>query len=692
MNMAKLMIHRDLLRTLNRLPAKVQKKMEEFIRKFQENSFQPSLHLEPLAQVQDAKVRSARIGDDYRAILIAPEKGENFLLVHLDHHDEAYRWCRSKRFEAHGETGVLQVFDVQEIEAALQAPASPSLTHPTIPVPSSSLFAAFEDEVIYQAGVPKPLLPAIRAVSSESQFDAVSEYLPPEAGQVLAGLLAGMTLDESLESVLGVKIKEVAGNKPESPGDFSRLPTAPQADLILLEKDEILEQMFSGDFEEWRIFLHPCQRKVVDWNVSGPMKITGSAGTGKTVALLHRAARLARASQRKEPAVLVTTFTANLSLTIKALLERLDPVAAAKIEVTNLHQLARTICLRSNWKGHVLDSEEKDEIWKSVFLQILDKGGLSEDFIRAEFEDVVDPLGVDSLDAYLTTVRRGMQPLQRAQRKTLWLFFTEFRKILRQRDRLTHHGMILEARKLVLNGKFKGYDHVLVDETQDFHVEALRLLAALAPKEPEALNPLALFGDGHQRIHVRYPISLARSGIEVRGRSRRLRINYRTSEEIRQYAQAVLAGKEIDDLDGHVEGEKGDRSLFRGPRPEINMMSSVGQAAVQLGDWIKNLVEHHGFKSYEVCAIPDDSVVREALRRAGLNFLPLKRHESDPGSSVTGVRVASMERVKGLEYRAVGIGLFGHQNEETQEDSNFPFKFYTAITRARERVAIFSLI
>jgi mRNA-degrading endonuclease RelE of RelBE toxin-antitoxin system len=165
--MASLMLHRDVLTNFGRLPAKVQKRVSELIRKFEEDSTQSSIHLERIEQAIDRKVRSARVGDDWRAIVIAPQQGETFLLMHVDHHDEAYRWCTNKRFEAHGSLGMLQVFDVQEVEGAAQrsGDGKTSQTDHNRAYPLDSL----TDDELFQAGVPRPLIPAVRAIRTDSR-------------------------------------------------------------------------------------------------------------------------------------------------------------------------------------------------------------------------------------------------------------------------------------------------------------------------------------------------------------------------------------------------------------------------------------------------------------------------------------------------------------------------------------------
>ncbi len=351
--MTTLMLHRDVLTDFGRLPAKVQKKVSELIRKFQEDSTQASINLEKIEQAVDGKVRSARVGDDWRAIVIAPEKGSTFLLMHVDHHDEAYRWCRNKRFEAHGTLGVLQVFDIDKAQQVAERcrPADEEIGDET-----SYPLDRLSDDELFKAGVPRALIPAVRAIRSDASFEEVIEYLPPEAGQVLFWVVAGRSLNEALEETLGARDAGLA--KPEGPGDFSKLSQVASADLILVEGEEHLRSILAEDIEAWRVFLHPYQRKLKEWAVRGPIKISGAAGTGKTVVLMHRAVHLAEQLVDEKDRVLVTTFSANLSVTIEDLIRKLSPVMAKRIEVTNLHQLARTICLRAGWLGRVADEQD----------------------------------------------------------------------------------------------------------------------------------------------------------------------------------------------------------------------------------------------------------------------------------------------------------------------------------------------
>ena len=680
--MAQLMLHREVLNNFGRLPSKVQKKVYELTRKFEEDSTQASIHLEPVKAAKDSKVRSARVGDDFRAIVIAPEQGDVYLLTHVDHHDEAYRWCKNKHFEAHGALGTLQIFDVEEVNKAV-APAQPQQAEPALaaPYPLDNL----DDGELFQAGVPKALIPAVRAVRTDSAFEQLAEYLPKEAAQVLYGIAMGLSLDQSLEEMLGEVDTSVS--KPAGPGDFSHLADVANMDLVLVEGEEHLKEILSEDIEEWRIFLHPYQRKLVQWNVKGPMKIYGAAGTGKTVALMHRSVWLAKQVADQER-LLLTTYTTNLSVTIKALLEQLAPKEHSRIEVTNLHQLARTISFRCGWRGKIAEDNDLSQVWDQVLVREVHKQlEFERGFIVSEFDEIVDRMGIDSEEAYLTTVRSARPRLGRKQRKQLWKVFADVQRELAKRNLLTFEGVVHQARLAVEQGRFPPYKHVLVDELQDFGLEALRLIRALSPIDQELANPLCVVGDGHQRLYHQIPIPLSRAGINVRGRSRRLKINYRTSEQIRRWAHGLLQGIEIDDLDGGIAETTGDRSVFRGPDPQVINCASMQDAAKAVTTWVKGLLEA-GLGTHEICITPPDSAVVSALESEGVPTLELKPRQKDPGQEEQGVRYGTKKRIKGLEFRAIALLYSGDRSPGSGER----FANYVAATRAREKLLVVNVL
>ncbi|MEC4812792.1 MAG: UvrD-helicase domain-containing protein [Scytonema sp. PMC 1069.18] len=685
--MAQLMMHAEVLKRFYKLPTKVQKKVPELIEKFQNNPWDATIGLHSLKEsMLDSKVRGADLPDGYRAIVIAPEQGDTFLLVHIDSHDRAYAWAKNKRFEVHSSTGAFQIFDVQETTQALQDANSVITKVPDYPLSSLT------DDDLFHAGVPKPLIPAVRQINSDHELEVLSEYLPSECFEVLLGITAGLSLDAALAQALGT---DTDSNQPVTiagPGDFSQLTQRPNRDLVVVEGEETLKTMLEGgSLEEWRIFLHPKQKKIVEWRTNGPMSITGAAGTGKTVALMHRAVYLAKHLHNPKERILLTTFTTNLSVTIKSYLRRLDPIAAEHIEVTNLNQLARTICARSGWKGRIASPEELNDLWEEVWEDpTIVNLPMSKAELQKEFDFVVDPNGVDSEEAYLTTLRTGRPRMGRKERREAWKIFQAFRRLLLKRNLLTFEGAIHQARFAVEQGNFPPFRHVLADEVQDFSLEALKLIAALSQVNKGLTDPLCVAGDGHQRIYRgKVPLSLA--GIYVTGRSRQLKVNYRTSEQIRLFAQSILEGIAVDDLDDGQTTIVGDRSVFKGPQPEIVQCTDEKEETKRIVNWVKQLIKEDGFAAYEICITPYKGAVRTALEAEGILTYELKPREEDPGSEEPGVRFGTMKRIKGLEFRAIAMGCTiesDAMNNLATAELLERCERYVAATRARERLLV----
>ena len=689
--MASLMVHRNILKNFSKLPGKVQKRVAALVDEFQMDPQSPAIGMHPLpGTMLDPKVRGVtKLPDGYRAIVIAPEQGDTYLLVHIDAHDKAYEWAKNKRFEVHQMTGVFQVFDAEQVDAV--AAETKTQVDAAVSEPSYPL-AKLTDEQLFSAGVPEPLIPAVKSIKSDAALEALAEYLPPDCRDVLFGLAAGMSLDEALEEMLFAGTAGVETTKTEGPGDFSQIRTAPNFDLVLVENEKALKEILESSLEEWRVFLHPYQRKLVNWKTKGPMKITGAAGTGKTVALIHRAEQLARKLSVASDKVLITTFTTNLSYTIRHAVEKLAPDVSGKIDVTNLHSLARTICSRAGWKGRVAEDGDLSQVWEATWPAHTEELPLSRVEMQNEYHLIVEQHGIDNEDAYLTSVRSGRPRISRKDRKAAWPVFETFNRGLKKRQLLTFEGSIHEARLAVENGKFNKYAHVLVDEVQDFSFEALRLIYALSTIEEGHMDPLCIVGDGHQRVYGTN-IAMSRAGIDVRGRSRRLKINYRTSEQIRQFAQGILEGVEADDLDGGITSTVGDHSLFKGPQPWVERFKEERAEADAIVTWIQMLLSDPNLHmaSHEICVTPYKPLLRTALKSAGIESLEIESREEDPGEKEPGVRLASMQRIKGLEFRAVAMccsqsgDAMNHLKDASIKDR---CERYVAATRARERLFV----
>jgi superfamily I DNA/RNA helicase len=310
--------------------------------------------------------------------------------------------------------------------------------------------------------------------------------------------------------------------------------------------------------------------------------------------------------------------------------------------------------------------------------------------IAPEKGDTYLLIHIDDEETYLTTVRSGRPRISRQQRRAAWPVFRAFQRGLKKRNLLTFEGAIHEARLAVEQGNFTRYAHVLVDEVQDFSLEALRLIRAMSPIEEATPDPLCTAGDGHQRIY-RTKIPMSRAGIDIRGRSRRLKINYRTSEQIRKFAQGILKGLEIDDLDGGVTTTIGDHSVFKGPEPIIQTCKDGKAEADAIVAWVQMLLQQHGLATHEICVTPYKAAIRTALTAADIATFELKPREADPGSDEAGVRMGTMKRIKGLEFRAVALACSDPgdpMNFINEAEIRERCERYVAASRAREHLFI----
>ncbi len=687
---------KDFMEAYSRLQKPQQKKVREFTEKFQRDPTQPGINFERIEGAIDSKVRSVRIDQTYRAIVVHPPRGDVFLCVWVDHHDDAYRWVRNKRFEVNPKSGVFQLYGVVEPSPGkAEMEAAPEATPP-----ARDLLADYDDEDLLFAGVPAPLLAAVRALRSEEELDALAPHLPAEAAEMLYLFAAGYDLLEALEEL------ERSARPPEKvdPEDFGAALARDDSrrTFKIVGDERELEEMLDAPFEQWRIFLHPTQRKLVEMNANGPIRALGGAGTGKTVALMHRAKHLARnVFDGPDDRLLVTTYTRNLALDLHANLQNLCGEELSRLEVKNLHSWAVGFMRRHGHSFRVVndDADRRRQMALAVEESMSDDFTL--DFLLEEWDGVVQDQEVDSRDDYLTARRVGRgRRLGRLQKARIWKIFERYRELLTQHGWVEWPDVLRETRLYIENQKISTpYRAVLADEVQDFTATALRLLRALAPRGP---NTLFVVGDAHQRIYG-HPICLSHCGIEIRGRSRRLKLNYRTTAEIRRHAVAILEGCEIDDLDGEADTLNGYCSLRRGPNPELRHFLKEAQEASFLVERVQGWLKEVPESAICVAARTKNKITdryRPILESAGIRTVMV---EKDPEAEAKkpGVRLATMHRLKGLEFpRVILPGVqegslplaasYRSADRTSSEDHLLQERclFYVASTRARDELVI----
>ena len=685
----------EFLTAYARLPQSQQKKVREFCDKFMQNPASPGINYERLQAARDPNLRSVRIDQNYRGIVLQPERGDVYVLLWVDKHDDAYAWAENRMCHIHPETGALQLFEVSQ-------DAPPPDTKPAAKASRASKkpigkFEAFTDAELVSLGVPEASLPGIRGLLTDEDLDGAEGSLPQEAFEALYLLAAGYSL-EDVTAELGRK-------KPDTAIDTSDFARAIETDearrsFVVVTDHMEMEKILSEPLAKWRIFLHPSQRRLVETNARGPMRVLGGAGTGKTVVALHRAKWLAEHVCKGDEKVLFTTFTRNLAADIQENLRQFCSwETLKKIEVTHLDSWAVSFLKKRGIHCIPAIGEKAEELWTKAVQLAPDGGVFSKSFLREEWVQVIVAHGIESADAYLKASRTGRRKrLNRKDKAGIWPVFEEYRALLTESG-MRELGDIHRDARLLLERE-KGvhlYRSVVVDEAQDLGAEAFRLLRTIAP--PDLGNDLFIVGDAHQRIYG-HRVVLSQCGIEVRGRSRRLRINYRTTEETRKWAGRILMDATVDDLDGGMDDDRGYRSLTHGAAPHVKVCASPEEEREAVVSAVQSLLEDEGTLPEGICLVARTGRLVEgyqkALQTAGLSTYLIKHGESDDQLK-KGVRVATMHRVKGLEFDHIVIAGASEGNfppfevdADEREDTELRERalLFVAATRARKTLTL----
>lgn len=592
-----------------------------FLAKFNENPAHPGASLERVQQAKSKDVWSARIGRDLRAII--HQDGDAWMLLYAGRHDDAYDWASSRRIERHILTGAFQIVETPQIVSA----PGPS------PSGSAGLFSSHKDDYLLSLGVPPSWLPTLRAISDEDTLlNDVLPKLPADVADRLLALAAG----------------EVAVPPPPVASDLSASQTATSlGSFHLLESNDDLHRLLAAPMSTWIAFLHPSQKRLVEGAFNGPVKITGSAGTGKTVVAMHRARRLARQGRRVLLTSFVTTLCRNLehNLGLFCTAEELD-----RITVSTLHHQAMTLAQAA---GDSLNPIDNGEIGKRLAeFSVGVECPLGTTALLAELEGVFQAQGITSWDAYRRASRVGRgRPLSVKDRRKVWDVIEKVQMSLERQGEIDWAGLCRRAAEHIESGRIPSpYQAVVVDEVQDLGPQELRLLSRLAGTGADCLT---LVGDGGQRIYGGR-FSLSALGIDVRGRSHVLRLNYRTSDQIRRFADRVLGGGS-DDLDGGRESRRGARSLFAGPEPVLSAFDDRDRQSEYIVARIESLLEK-GRTPDEIAIFARQANLldrtEKRLTAAGIHWHRLSK---DGDASAAAVRTGTMHRAKGLEFKVVFV-------------------------------------
>lgn len=644
-----LAISNDFLSSFARIPSKKQNRVIEFMRKFRANPMSPGINYEKIHDAVDPAFRSVRIDDAYRGIVFKPPSGNVYILLWVDQHDDAYDWARTRKAAVHPETGSLQVFESEIVGGQDGADAEASGPGATGADARPGLFDHVHDRHLKRFGVSDYLLTTVRGVTSMSALEALAPRLPREAYEALYFLAEGFSVEE-VDREFAVRPDP---GKTVDTEDFAAALSRPdsRSRFAVLSDDGELLAMLQAPLEQWRVFLHPSQRSLVESRWSGAVRVLGGAGTGKTVVAMHRAAWLARrVFAGADDRILLTTFTRNLAADIRENLARIcPPEDMERIETVNLDR----------WAAHFLRQREYafdivfDDSWLALWEQALGNMPASPDlpasFYREEWDNVILDQGIDTLRDYLACRRIGrVRPLGRRERIKVWSVFEEYRGLLRENGLKEPAEAMHDAARLLNDMPVAPYRAVIVDEAQDMGAPAFRLLRKMAAPGP---NDLFIVGDAHQRIYRRKAV-LSRCDIQIRGRSRKLRVHYRTTTETRAWAERILARTPIDDLDGGLDHDKGSISLVSGVPPEVRLLDSPEQELDAILDHLQKL-RRDGAAMGSICLVARTNNIlaayRTALEERQVPTCTLLYTSPDKADK-DGLRLATMHRVKGLEF------------------------------------------
>ena len=625
----------DFLDAFSRIPRQQQKKVREFMEKFKADPKSSAINYEKIHDMKDDRVRTVRIDQKYRAVVLHPENDSVYVLVWVDNHDEAMDWAKNRTFAVNPATGALQMFNVAAAEKAATGEGRRRV--------KSGILAAFDDDTLESLGLPKLLIPAVRAIQTTESLAKLARHLPAEAAEALQWLAEGCTLEEVREAM--ATILQPSANT----ADLATALDHPDSRrrFVTIQTDAELSSILSAPLEKWRVFLHPSQEKLVRKDFNGPARVLGGPGTGKTVVAMHRALHLAR-KLCTEPGdrVLFTTYTANLAQSVDENLKNLCGPDHGRIECLHIHSWAvRFLHENAGKQVAVAQNEELDKFWEEAILAS-EEFEFEAGFLKSEWEQVVQVNEITALSEYLTVSRRGRgKTLSRPERARVWKVFQRFKEALERSGKTEWPTVIRDARRRLESSKVKlPYKTVIVDEAQDFHIDEWRLIRAIVSEQK---NDIFVVGDSHQRIYGG-SVVLSQCGINIRGRSSQLRINYRTTEQIRSWAMAMLEGLSFDDLDGGVVEEKGYRSLLAGPVPQIYKFESTEDEAAFLVEQINELLAQRSAE--DICIVARTTKQLKDHYRSPLHDAGLKYTMLDKEKRHSGIALATMHRVKGLEF------------------------------------------
>ncbi|MCL1898096.1 MAG: AAA family ATPase [Micrococcales bacterium] len=695
-----------------------------FLEKLSEDDTLPGLHIEPLHQPADSRVRTGRVNRDLRAVLFRLSgEGEPHYLFHgVWPHDQAIAKAKTLTLAINPINGQAMIRETAG-QAAVAEPSAKSFTHQSADESSWLEKRGFyADGLVAQLGLPGEVAARAMAVTSEDRLMTLAELEHGWVADVLLDLAAQTPLSEIVDKLELNAPTTQATSEDDKLIEALQTPVAQGQFTFIGSQDELRQVIEGGDFGQWRKFLHPEQRRYATRSSSGPFRLTGAAGTGKTVVLIHRAKMLIERDPGSR--VVMTTFTRNLSDSLRESLADLDhtiPLATfgqPGVSVFGVDAMvAAVLRLAGTDIGEAVGSvlghprlevaaRTNDKAWSNVIdlaLASLPPEIANDAFFQAEYATIVLPGRITTLDQYLRVRRSGRGvALNRDKRKAVWDVIANYRaqaRVLGTVDFPEAAG--IAAAWLETRGGEPLADHVLVDEGQDLSAPQWQFLRALVPQGPD---DLFVAEDAHQRIYGQR-ITLGHYGIQIVGRSRRLTLNYRTTAQNLRAAMKTLEGGDYRDIEDESQTVQitGYRSARSGPEPVVVTVDTRDEEAAETARHVSDWLAADSSAPETIAVLVHDQRSRdhmvEDLVAHGIPARSVDRGKPQPGK----VLVLTMHRAKGLEFSKVVIaghgawpgyfkGLIKDWDPSMQDEADLHERslIYVAMTRARDQLVVIS--
>ena len=682
-------VGKDFHKATERLPLDIRKKVTAFFPKFKENPKSHAIDFEKIISFKDRNLRTVRIDDDYRAIVGFPPTGYNYFMLWVDKHDVAHAWAKNKKLIWNDIIHSMQLYEPIEINEPDIEPSTAKS------IPFHHPYDLNIDDLLNLGVPPSEVEKVIRIISLDKLLE-VKNNLPDEAYEKISLIFNGFDKRELLEQVKeGKSISEDKEIQLQSPNN--------KQNFIQNTEDPLLIQFLLGE-NNWQFFLHPEQTKLVEANFNGPVKITGGAGTGKTVAALHRFSYLIRNGLPERKRLLFCTYTNALANNLSAQVNQLNISNKGIYDIMTIHSIAYHLAKKINHLKNQIEEEFKKEEENSyankrtrqlkIWEKILKGTQITPEFAEDEYQKVILFHQIESLDDYLVVQRTGRETrISKEMKELFWHKHLEYREEKKKTFKLEGDELFYDLISHFKKQETKPYAHIILDELQDLSNIELRFLRSIVKP---GINDLFMVGDPLQKVYDRN-INFLALKIETRGKkSRRLLRNYRTTEEIRKDAVKALGDETFSDFSDSIEKIQGYTSLSYGPEPSYIHFNNLIDEIQFVEKKIKELLEDGLYLPEDICiAAKRNGDIQEFHSHFHNGGYKIRKIEKNNELSLREhLSTSTFHSLKGLEFKIIFlVGLNAntflkprhyHSDEEKKEtEKRDKALLYVAMTRAK---------